>query len=152
MRFLGFLFLLLLIAAVVGAFRGWFTVTTTTHAGETKDVTLGVDTERLRDDAAKLAEVPEKVAAQVRSLGKKVADDESEIDGDVVSADAATRRLVVRSGSQTLDLDVAPAVRIERAGTTASFDQLRTGSGVRLRFRHHGDARQLFRIELLDVR
>jgi hypothetical protein len=152
MRFLGFLFLLLLIAAVVGAFRGWFTVTTTTHAGETKDVTLGVHTDRMREDAAKLAEVPEKVAAQVRSIGKKVNADETEVEGSVVSADAITRRLVVRSGVESLELDVGSSVRIERAGTSESFDRLHAGTNVRLRFRHDGDARKLARIEILGER
>jgi hypothetical protein len=149
MRFLGFLFLLVLIVAVVGIFRGWFSVTTT-HAGENKDVTVGVHTDRMREDASKLAEVPERVAKQVRAIGKKVAVDESEIDGTVVSSDTPSRRLVVSAGAETLELNVPSTVPIERNGESLAFDRLRPSTRVRLRFRHDGDARKLARVDVLD--
>jgi hypothetical protein len=150
MRVLGFLFLVVLVVAVVGVFRGWFTVATTSHAGETKNVTVGVNTDRMREDAAKLAELPERVAAQVRAMGKKVSADESEIEGTVMTADTPARRLVVTSGAETLDLTVPSTVRIERGGESVTFEQLRPSSRVRMRFRHDGDARKLARIEILD--
>lgn len=148
MRFLGFLFLVVLVVAVVGLFRGWFSFTTTTYAHDKTDVTFGVHTDKLKDDAEKVAALPEKVAEQVRSLGKKVNAEESEIDGTVSVAELPSRRLVVKSGTQTLEFVVASSVRIERRGESVSFDQLRPGDRVRLTFRHDGDARRLVRIDL----
>jgi hypothetical protein len=150
MRVLGFLFLIVLIIAVVGVFRGWFTVTTTSHAGENKNVSVGVHPDRVREDAARLAELPERVAAQVRAMGKKVGTDESEVEGSVVTADAAVRRLAVTSGGETLELVVPTTVRVERAGDSVEFDQIRAGSRVRLRFRHDGEARSLTRVEIFE--
>jgi hypothetical protein len=150
MRVLGFLFLIVLVIAVVGVFRGWFTVTSTARAGETKTVAVGVDTDRMRDDAARLAALPERVAAKVRAMSKSVGTDASEIEGTVTTADAAVRRLVVSSGGETLELVVPSTVRIERGGDSIAFEQLQAGARVRLRFRHDGDARSLERIESFE--
>ncbi len=152
MRFLGFLFLIVLLVAVVGLFRGWFTVTTTSHAGENKDVTLGVHPDRMKDDAARLVELPELVAAKVRAMATKVGADESEIEGTVLTADAASRRLVVSSGAETLELNVASSVAVERNGEAVGFEQLQPSSRVRMRFRHDGDVRKLARVEVLRDR
>ena len=49
MRFLGFIFILVLILAVVGYFRDWFSVSTS-HASGKSDVTLEVDSKKLGAD------------------------------------------------------------------------------------------------------
>jgi hypothetical protein len=152
MRFLGFLFVVVLVVAVIGLFRGWFSLTTTTYAKDKTDVTFGVHTDKLKDDADRIAALPEKVAEQVRGLGRKVNAEESEIDGTVSVAELPSRRLVVTSGTQTLEFVVESSVRIERRGEAVSFDQLRPTERVRLTFRHDGEARRLVRIDLLAER
>jgi hypothetical protein len=148
MRFLGFLFLIVLAVAAFGYYRGWFTVTTT-HAGGSTNVDIGVDTDRIRGDTAKVGELPERIAAKVRAMGKKVAADESEIEGTLVRADAAARRLVVRAGSETLELELPAGVAVERDGDPIALGDLDAGTRVRLRFRHDGDARKLASVQVL---
>ena len=148
MRFLGFLFLIVLVVAGIGYYRGWFTVTTT-HAGDNRDVTVGVDTGRIRADTAKLGELPERIAAKVRSMGTKVDANTTEIEGTIVSADAAARRLVVRAGGEQLELDLPSGLAIERNGDPVAFRDLQPGARVRVRFSHDGDARRLASVQVL---
>jgi hypothetical protein len=151
MRLLGFLFVLVLLVAVVGLYRGWFAVSTEARERGT-NVSVEVDTQRMRQDANELAEVPEKVAAQVRDLGRPVGAGETAVEGKVAKTELATRRLTVDTGADTLEVDVPGAVRVERAGEIMAFEQLRPQERVRLRFRHDGDARKLAVVEALAAR
>ncbi|MEO6595147.1 MAG: hypothetical protein ABIP94_10385 [Planctomycetota bacterium] len=152
MRLLGYLFVLVLVLAAVGYFRGWYSVTTT-HAGGKTGVTLGVDKDSLGEDAkavaAKLGQLSSKAAEAVRSLGHKVGPNASELEGSVATADAVGRDLSVTVGSQTIELHVAGTVPITRKGATAGFDELRPATPVKLTFEHAGDAQKLTRIEIL---
>jgi hypothetical protein len=149
MRFLGFLFIIVLIVAAVGYFRGWFTVATS-HASGSGEVRVGVDRDRIRDDADKLGELPEKVAEKVRALARSAGRDESELEGSVTAVDVPSRNLSVTVGTESIvDLQVPDAVTVKQAGQAIAFDRLRPGQRVRIGFSHAGSARKLARIEVL---
>lgn len=153
MRFLGFLFAIVLVVAVVGYFRGWFSVTTT-HAGGKSGVTLGVDNDKMGDDtkaaAVRLGELSAEAVEKVKSLGRTVSAEESELEGVLTAVDLAARDLTVTASSQKIDLHVPTGVAITRKGQGAGFEQLRPTTRVKLSFEHAGDGRRLSRIEILD--
>jgi len=152
MRYLGFLFVIVLLLAIVGYFRGWFSVTTTAAAGKT-GVTLGVDNDKIADDTkaagAKVGELSAQAAEIVRSLGRKVGSEESELEGTLTAVDLAARDLTVTASSRTIDLHVPTGVPIMRDGKSAGFDELQPATRVKLSFKHAGDDRRLSRIEIL---
>src|SRR5262245_54227686 len=96
MRLLGFAFLVVLVLIGVGYVRGWFSVSTS-HAAGKSDVTVGVDGNRIDADARtaanKLGELSAKAAEVVKSLGRKVSADETELEGSVASTDQNARDL-----------------------------------------------------------
>lgn len=152
MRFLGFLFIVALIVGVVGYFRGWFTVVTT-HAGGKGEVTLGIDNDKIRDDAndaaAGVGRLSRKAAETVRSLGRKVGSNETELEGTLTALDLTARDLTVTAGTQAIELHVPVAVPITRDGANVGFEQLRLSTRVRLSFAHDGEDRKLSRIDIL---
>jgi len=152
MRFLGIVFVIVLILAVVGFFRGWFSVTTT-HAGGKSDVTLGVDNGKIGDDAkaaaSRLGALSATAADKVKSLGGNAGPEESELEGTLTAVDPAARGLKVTAGAQTLDLHVPTAVPITRDGGSVGFEQLRPATRVKLSFKHAGEDRKLSQIEIL---
>jgi hypothetical protein len=152
MRFLGFLFLMALLLACVGYFRGWFSVTTT-HAGGKNDITLGVDGDRIGDDAKVVTErlgvLSEKAVEAVRSLGRKVGTDESELEG-VLSAVSPTRSdITLTVGTQAIELHVPPGTSIKRDSEVVGLDQLQVGARVKVTVKQTGEERRLSRIEVL---
>lgn len=153
MRFLGFIFAIVLVVAAVGYFRGWFSVTTT-HAAGKSGVTLGVDNDKLGDDtkavAGRLGELSAEAVEIVKSLGRTVGAEESELEGVLTAVDLAARDLTVTASSQTIDLHVPTGVAIMRKDESAAFEQLRPATRVKLAFKHVGDDRRLSRIEILD--
>jgi len=153
MRILGFLFLIVLLLTAVGYFRGWFSVSTT-HAAGKSDVTVGVDQDKMRDDAraaaAKIGQLSAKAAAAVKSLGRKAGPDESDLEGNVKAVDVAARDLTLTSGTETIDLHVPTGVPITRHAATVGFEQLLPATRVKLTFKHAGDERSLARIEILQ--
>lgn len=152
MRLMGFLFVIVLILAAVGYFRGWFSVTTT-HASGKSELTLGVDNDKISGDtrtaAAELGKLSAKAVAAVKSLATKVSPEESELQATVEKIDLAGRDLIVAIGSQSIDLHVPSAVPISRDGATAGFDQLQPTTRAKFFFKHAGDDQQLARIEIL---
>jgi len=152
MRFLGFLFIIALIVGAVGYFRGWFTVVTT-HASGKGEVTLGVDNDKIRDDAeaaaAGVGRLSRKAAETVRSLGRKVGSDATELEGTLTALDLTARDLTVTAHSETIELRVPATVPIIRDGTNVGFEQLRLSTRVKLSFAHDGEDRRLTRIEIL---
>jgi len=152
MRLLGFLFVIVLLLAAVGWFRGWFSVTT--HASGNGDVTLEVDNDRIRDDAqataAKIGQLSAKAAAAVKSMGRKVSAEESDLEGTLAAVDLRARDLTVTAGSQTIELHVPSSVAITRDKKSVGFEQLQPTTRVRLTFHHTGDDRSLSRIEILE--
>lgn len=152
MRFLGFVFVLILLLAAVGYFRGWFSVTTT-HAGARSDVTVAVDKNMIGDDAqaaaSKLGALSAKAVEKVKSLGRTVSASESELDATVKAIDSAARDLTVTANSQTIDLHVPSDVPITRDGSSVGFDQLHPATRVTLSFKQAGEDRKLSRIVIL---
>ena len=152
MRSLGFLFLVVLVVAGFGYFRGWFSVTTT-HAGGKNEVTLGVDQDKIRDDAnaaaSRLGQLSTQAAEKVKTLGSKVGPEESELEGEITAVDVAARDLTMTASSQTIDLHVPTAVPILRDGEKVAFEALRSGTRVKFSFQHTGDDRRLSRIQIL---
>jgi hypothetical protein len=152
MRFLGFIFVIVVILAAVGYCRGWFSVTTT-HAGGRSEVTLGVDNEKISDDTKsatdRLGELSAKAVEAVKSLGRTVSANASELEGTVTAVDPAARDLTVVASSKAIDLHVPIAVPIRRDGESVAFGQLHPATRVKLSFEHAGDNRRLSRIDIL---
>jgi len=152
MRFLGFLFVIVLVVAVVGYFRGWFFVTTT-HASGKDGVTFAVDDDKLRDDGnaatAKLGQLSAQGLEKVKSLGRTVSATESGIEGTLTVVDAPAHEVTLTASSQTIELHVLSSVAITKDGKGAGFADLRAGTNVKAYFQHVGDDRRLSRIEIL---
>lgn len=152
MRLFGWLFSVVLILAVVGYFRGWFSVTTT-HAGGKDEVTVGIDSEKIGDDtdavASRLSELSAKATEKVKSLGRTVGPDASELEGTLTAVDSAARVLTLTISSQAIELHVPAAVPITRNGKTVGFEQLLPATRVKCSFQHTGDDRELTRIQIL---
>ena len=151
MRFLGFLFLIALILGAVGYLRGWFSVSTV-EAGDRSGVHIGVDGGKVREDskeaAARLEELSRKAAEKVKSIGHKIAPDESEITGTVSKVDLPARELTITAAAETIDLYVPRDVPIQRDGVNVDLAEL-PAARVKAFFRHVGDGRNLSRIEVL---
>lgn len=153
MRFLGFIFVLLLILALVGYFRGWYSVTTT-HASGKDEVTVGVDNDKIGADtkaaARGLGRLSQKAVAAVKSLGKKTGANETELQGTIDSTAPAGRDLTLAVGTEKIDLHVPTTVPITKDGKAADFSVLQPGTRARLFFEQHGEDQDLIRIEAVD--
>jgi hypothetical protein len=152
MRFLGFVFLMALILACVGYFRGWFSVTTT-HAGGKNEITLGIDSGKAGDDAKAVTErlgiLSDKAVEVVRSLGRKVGTDESELEGVLSAVNSARRDITMTIGAQSIGLHVPSGTPITRDSEAVGLDQLQVGARVKVAVKQTGDEHRLSRIEVL---
>ena len=152
MRILGLLFLIVLVVAGIGYFRGWFSVTTA-HAAGRKEIIVGVDDEMIDDDtkavATALGDLSAKAAEALKSLGRKVGADETELDGVLTAVDHAARDLTLTAGGKAIELHVPAAVSITRDGTKVGVDQLLADMRVKCTFQYAGDRRRLLRILIL---
>ena len=152
MRFLGFIFVVVLILAVVGYFRDWFSVSTS-HAGGKTDVTLEVNSKKLSDDTKAAADgvgdLSAKAADAVKSLGNKAAPAGSKLEGTLTTVDVAARDLQLNDGTKTHDVHVPSAVPIMRAGESVGFEALRPAIRVMLSYSGAGDRPTLTRIDIL---
>lgn len=152
MRFLGFIFIVVLILGVVGYFRDWFSVSTS-HASGKSDVTLEVDSEKLAADAKAAADgvavYSGKAVEGVKSMVGKSTAEATELEGTVTAIDAAARDLVVTVDAKKHDVHVPSGVPVTRAGDSIGFEALRAGARVKLSFSHAGDVRTLTRIAIL---
>jgi len=152
MRALGFVFVIVLLIAAIGYYRGWFSVTTS-HAGGKSDVTFQVDENRMRDDAktagSKISKLSADALAAVKSLGKKVSADETTLEGTLSLVDQTARDLTLTAGTETIDIHVPTGIPITRNGVDVGFDQLLPSTRVRLTFKNLGEDRSLARIEIL---
>lgn len=153
MRFLGFVFVLALLLAVVGYWRGWFSVVNV-HAGGKNDLTLGVDNDRIGDDTraavARLEQLSAKAAEAVKSLGRKVGPEERELEGTLTAVDPVAHDLTVTASSRTIDLHVPLGVPIMRDGKSVGFAHLHPAVRVKLSFQYTVDDQKLSRIEILQ--
>lgn len=153
MKLLGFVFLLVLVLAAFGYFRGWFSVTTA-HAGGANEVTLTIDQDKLSGDtsaaAAGLGRLSARALEAVKSLGRKVGPGESELPGTIETVDLAARNLKVNVGTETIDLQVPAAVPITRNAVAMGFEQLVPAAKVKLFFKDDGQDRKLARIEVQE--
>lgn len=152
MRILGALFVISLLLAAFGYFRGWFAVSTT-HAAGKANVTLEVDRDRFRDDArsagAKLSRLSTKTVAAVQQVGQEVSPVESVLEGTVTAVDGSARELTLAAGAESIALHVPTTVPITRDGSIVEFAQLRANQRVKLTIEHAGVDRTLSRIAIL---
>lgn len=152
MRILGFLFVVLLVLAVAGYFRGWFAISTV-RATDKNDVTVQIDERKVRDDAnaagIQLGQLSAKAVAAVKALANKVSAEESALDGTLQTVDQAARDLTLSAGSETIGLHVPTGIPISRDGKAVEFVQLQPDTRVRITFRHVGEDRTLARIGIL---
>jgi hypothetical protein len=146
MKFLGFMFLLALLLAAVGYFRGWFSITTSDASGKS-GVELTIDNQKLGDDAK--AVTRQRPAATTEPEGSAATTDGSEVEGVLAAVDVAARNLTVTVGSQRFVQHVATAVPISRSGVSIGLDELRAKMRAKLVFDHANEPRGLLRIEIL---
>jgi hypothetical protein len=119
MRALGVLFVSVLVVAAVGWVRGWFGVQTS-HATERDRVDVVVDRDKVAADAQlaadEVGEITGRVAEAVKRLARRIAGDESQLDGRVLSFDAGARRLrIVTDGGEAVELTLPAAVATDAA-------------------------------------
>jgi len=152
MRFLGYLFFLIVGLAVIGYFRGWFAASTT-HAAGRSEVTVAIDGDHARADAkaatAKLGQLTAKAVAAVKSLATKVSADESTLEGTLATVDQAARNLTLTAGGEAVELHVPTDIPLTQDGAAVGFEQLQPTKRVKFAFRHAGEDRHLTRIEIL---
>lgn len=151
MRFLGFVFVVVLILAGVGYSLGWFSVSTSQASGK-RDVTLEVNERKLGDDTRavtdRLGELTAKAVHAIKSLGRKTVEG-SELEGTLASVDAAARDLAVTVGGETHEVHVPSAVPILKEGESVGFEALRPAAHVKLSFTGAGDRWTLTRVDIL---
>lgn len=149
MRFLGFVFVLVMLAAAFGLYRGWFSFSTA-NATERGEVTVGL-TPRARSDAqaaaGQIGKLSKQLSDKVSTLGKAVASEHTELRGTVTAVNTARRHVVVQVAGESLAFDVAETVAIVKAGAIVDIAQLSVNSDVRLLFAGVGEDRRLTRIE-----
>lgn len=156
MRFLGFLFLLVLLVAGVGYCRGWFSVSTS-HASGREEITLGVDEDRIGSDtkaaADKLGRLSKQAVEKVKAIWREVGPDRKEVEGKVAAIDTGERRLAIDADERRIDLHVPVGTAIERDGAAVDFAQLQPGAHIKLVLHDadtgDGEDWRLQRIELL---
>ena len=155
MRILGFLFLVVLLVAAVGWYRGWFAVTTV-HAND--GVVIHVDETQVREDgrraATAIADTSARIAEVVKSIGRRTDANETLVDGTITAVDTIERDLTIRvdtaaTGTPLLRLRVPDSLPISRNGTPVAFVELVPGARVKLTFTDAVEERRLARIELV---
>lgn len=146
MKLFGFLFLLVLLLAAVGYFRGWFSITTS-HASGKSGMELTIDNEKIGDDAQAVkrhlptgTSKPEEAAATAAG---------SDLLGVLAVVDVAARNVTFTVGSQTVVQHVATAVPITRSGTSIGLDELRAKMRAKFVYDQAKEPRGLLRIEIL---
>ena len=151
MRFLGLVFIIAVVLLAVGFFRGWFSVSAV-HAGGKSDITLGVDGNKIGDDAnavaARMGQLSASAVEKVKSMSRTVGADESELEGTLTSVDPTARDLTLTVNSQPIEMHVPSGIPITREGQSVGFDELRSSLLVKCFFKHAGDDRKLSRIEI----
>ncbi len=149
MRFLGFVFVIVLLVAAVGLYRDWFSFSTA-NAADSSTVVVGI-TPQARNDveaaAGQIGRLSKQLSEKVGAIGKAVPGERTELRGTITSVNATQRHLAVEVAHESLAFDVAQNVAIVRAGVTVGFDQLSVNSAVKLLFEGTGPDRRLVRIE-----
>lgn len=124
MRALGVLFVVVLVVAAFGWFRGWYRVETSS-AGERDEVALRVDRDRIEDDARR-------AKAKIEALVDDEGDGWDGLAADVVSVDPPARELGVRVEGTTVVLSVAADAAVLVDGRPVTLDAVRVGDAVRV--------------------
>lgn len=152
MRALGYLFAILLILAVVGYVRGWFSVTTA-EAGGKHQITLGVNDDKIGADAkaatVPLASHPAEAVQALNSPARNAGAAPHDVQGTLTAVDATTRELTLTTGTQTLDFQVPDGVLILRDGEPLGFADLQPAMRVVLTFGQAGETKRLARITIV---
>lgn len=155
MRILGTLFVLLLVFATLGWFRGWFVVESA--AATRAHPRVVVDTEKVADDASaaakkigdKVGELSSRAAQAIEGKTSPATDGLLTVDGSVTAVDAALRQLDVRVGGDEMSLRVPESTPITVDGMARTFADLRVGQHAHLALRADGS---LLLLQRVDVR
>jgi hypothetical protein len=137
---LGTVFILLLVFAVLGWFRGWFVVESA--AATRSGPRVVVDSDKVAGDARaaadKIGELSEKATRAVTARTTPAANGALSIEGEVLSVDLANRRIDLRISGDDLAIDVPDATPITVAGTSQTLAGLHAGQAVQLSLRADG--------------
>lgn len=145
MRFLGFVFLLLVVLVLVGWLRGWIYVDDVGASSADKRVV--VDSGRMVDDAktsaAKVGAFTEQMVAKLKAKASKPPDASGafDLDATLVAVDTEQRRVDLRVQDDRFALDVPTDVVITVGGSTATLAELKPGGAVTARVRVAGAER-----------
>jgi hypothetical protein len=141
MRALGYGLLLLLIVLFVALYLGWFHVSVERNAQDSKmDVTLNVDKEKIKEDAAKAKEktnealdnVKEKVGDAGRSIkqkGKDLTGAETTVKGEVMRIDQGRVALMTEDQKQ-ITIQTSASTKILREEKEIRLTEVRQGDYV----------------------
>jgi hypothetical protein len=140
MRILGTLFLLLLVFAVLGWFRGWFVVESA--AATRSGPRVVVDSDKVAGDARaaadKIGELSAKATSSITAKATPATNGLLSIEGEVITVDLAKRRVDLRIGGDDLTMDVPDSTPITIAGTSKMLADLQTGQKVQLSLQADG--------------
>ena len=147
LKSLGYLLVVVLFFAVLGLWRGWFTVAAATSLGRA-DVKVGVDFARFASDVrgAKGAAVENGSAPVVpaeAAAGRT-------LEGRITEIDAAAQDLTLMVQAERSVHHVGPDVAILRDGAPIGFAQLRPEMRARLRFAANGAPPALLEVLVLQ--
>ncbi len=152
MRFLGFLFVIVLVFAAFGYFRGWFAVSKV-RAGSHDSVVLDVDGNKIATDSdaavTRLGELSARAVEQLRSIGRTVGASDTNLEGEITSVDAAPRNITLSVATQAITLHIPTSATISRAGVEAGFDQLRPAVRVQVTAVKTATGQRVTRVDIL---
>jgi hypothetical protein len=130
MKVLGYVFVLVVILAITGYVRGWFSFVSAASPGQ-GEVRLTIDRERAAADARAVLDLAGSAAAKGKAAVDTAADT---VEGRITSLDATALQVTVASGTATKTYHVPANVPITRDGAVVPFARLQADMRVRLQF------------------
>jgi hypothetical protein len=145
MRALGFLFLVVLVVAGVGWWRGWFVV----DASQRSQPRVSIDREKVAGDAAgaaaKVEALTDRAVAAFKSRSQPAPDGNGaiEVAATLVRANASANSVDLRVGEEVFTAGIGSEVAILVDGRRASLGELRSAAAVTLRLMPTADGTSL---------
>jgi hypothetical protein len=138
MRKLGFLFLIVLVVACVGLWRGWFVV----EARERPQPRVLIDREKVADDAAALTD---SAVAAFKSRSKPASSGNGaiEVAATPVRVDSSASSIDLRVGGDVFTVGIDSEVAILVDGKSAALGQLSADAPVTLHLTPTADGKSL---------
>ncbi len=153
LRLLGILFLLALILAAIGYWRGWFTVRTA-EAGAHDRIQVDVDRDRMDRDTSRavdrIGELSSEAWERLRRLGRSGADRTHEIEARVTAIDLTRDHFTLQTDAgERIELTIPTNVPISAAGLPITPRQLRLQDRVLVVAEGDPQTGRLVRLEVL---